>query len=181
MQEQELQEKRSQGLEALGRADFAEAIELLEAVAVEDSANAEVWRQLGVCYLETRRPDVAIEALERSLKCDPRDANAHYILGNACGTSGQLDRAAACYRRALEIEPDHAKAEEFLIRTEALLESRQHYRNGLGLLYSTNAGLEDLNQALRELVQSAAIFDGSPARDSLLDCAHRLFALKAEW
>ncbi|HEV2177551.1 MAG TPA: tetratricopeptide repeat protein [Terriglobia bacterium] len=181
MQEQELQGRLSQGLEALARADFPEAIELLEAIAVEDSGNAEVWRQLGVCYLETRRPDLAIEALGRSLKCDSQDSNTHYILGNAYGSSGQLERAAACYRRALEIDPEHAKAEEFLMRTESLLESREHYRNGLRLLYSINPGVEDLNQALRELVQSAAIFDGSPARDNLLECARRLRARKSEW
>ena len=40
------------------------------------------------------------------------------------------ERAAACYRRALEIDPQHAKAEEFLIKAESLQESREHYRRG---------------------------------------------------
>ncbi|HEV2493000.1 MAG TPA: tetratricopeptide repeat protein [Terriglobia bacterium] len=180
MVNQDLNAKFARAKEALNRADFPGAIALLSEVVVEDSANADAWCHLGVCYLETGRPDLALEALTRAAKADPRHATAHYLLGNAYGTSGELEKAAACYRRALEIEPHHAKAEEFLIRTESLLESREHYRNGLKLLYAAEPTPLDLNQALRELVQSAAIFDGSPARDNLLECARKLFALKTE-
>src|SRR5579863_1347772 len=164
------------GLEALARADFPVAIEILAKVAADEPANAAAWRALGICYLEIREPKTALEALERSLQSEPEDADTHYVLGSACGTLGHLERAAACYRRALEINPDHAKAEEFLIRTEALLESRDHYRRGLKLLYAAEPGREDLNQALRELIQSAAIFEESPARESLADCAQKLLA-----
>lgn len=180
MVNQELKAKFARAKEALSRADFPAAIELLSEVVVDDSDNAEAWCQLGVCYLETARPDLALEALTRAVKADPRHATAHCLLGNAYGTSGELEKAAACYRRALEVEPHHAKAEEFLIRTESLLESREHYREGLKLLYAAEPRPRDLNQALRELVQSAAIFDGSPARDNLLECARKLFGLKSE-
>jgi len=175
-----LEQRLQRGLDALSRADFLEAIENLNGVVAEDSSNAEAWRALGVCYLEIRQPGTALEALERSLQADPEQADSHYVLGNACGTLGNLVRAAACYRRALEIEPDHAKAEEFLIRTEALLESREHYRRGLKLLYAADPTRHDLNQALRELVQSAAIFEDSPARESLVDCAQKLLALRQD-
>ncbi len=181
MPNRELKEKLDRGVEALNRADFPSAIEMLSEVVVEDSENAEAWRQLGVCYLETAQRDLAIEALTRALRYDPRHATAHYLLGNAYGSAGQLERAAACYRRALEIEPEHAKAEEFLIRAESLLESREHYRMGLKLLYAANPAAQELNQALRELLQSTAIFPGSPARDNLLECARKLLALRTEW
>ncbi len=174
-------ERRFQhGLDALNRADFLGAIEDLGEVVAQDASNAAAWRALGVCYLEIRQPATALEALERSLSADPEQADTHYVLGSACGTLGQLERAAACYRRALELDPDHAKAEEFLMRTESLLESREHYRRGLKLLYAAQPNRDDLNQALRELVQSAAIFEGSPARDSLVDCAQKLLALRQE-
>jgi len=177
----ELREKLARALEALNRADFPAAIEMLGEVVVEDSENAQAWRHLGVCYLEIAKPDLAIEALTRALRFDPGDPTAHYLLGNAYGTRGDLERAAACYRRALEVEPSHVRAEEFLIRTEALLESREHYRAALRLLYSFEPSDQDLNRALRELVQSLAIWEGSPARDNLLECARRVFALKKEW
>jgi tetratricopeptide (TPR) repeat protein len=131
--------------------------------------------------LETHQPDRALAALTNAIHAVPEDANAHYLLGNACGSVGQLERAAGCYRRALEVDPHHAKAEEFLVRAESLLESREHYRRGLKLLYSSQPSVQDLNQALRELVQSVAIFQNSPARDNLLECARQLLTLKQEW
>lgn len=165
---------------AISRADFPDAIRVLSEIVVEDAGNSQAWRELGMCYLETWRPDLALEALARAVKIEPDDAATHFLLGHAYGSSGQLEPAAACYRRVLESDPEHAKAEEFLIRTEALLESREHYRNGLKWLYQSESSAENLNRAVRELVQSIAIFDGSPARDNLLECARKLIELKKD-
>jgi tetratricopeptide (TPR) repeat protein len=177
----ESQQKFARAMQALNRADFPAAIGLLGEVVVEDASNGEAWLRLGVCYLETRQPDLALEALERALRAAPRDPTAHYVLGNACGTLGQMERARDCYRRALEIDPHHAKAEEFLMRTESLLESRQHFRNGLAILATGEPTAAELNRALRELVQSVAVFENSPAAGHLQDCARRLLAFKKEW
>jgi tetratricopeptide (TPR) repeat protein len=173
--------KLSEAIEALNRADFSTAIAMLGEVVVEDAENSEAWLHLGVCYLETRQPDLALEALARAVKAAPYDATAHYLLGNALGSLGNLERAAACYRKALEIEPHHAKAEEFLIKAESLLASREHYRTGLKFLYSSSPGAADLNQALRELIQSVAIFPESPARDNLRECARKLLEFRTAW
>jgi tetratricopeptide (TPR) repeat protein len=174
------EDRLAHALEAVGKADFPAAISLLEELVLEDSANASAWSQLGVCYLETQRPSDALEALSRAVSAAPMNAHTHYLLGNACGSMGQLDRAASCYRRALELDPHHAKAEEFLMKVESLLESREHYRTALGLLYSQNPSKDDLNRSLRELVLSAAIFENSPARDNLPEAARRLLALQQE-
>ena len=175
------EDRLTRALEALGQADFPSAINLLEELVVEDADNANAWSQLGVCYLETQRASDAVEALSRAVQVAPADAQAQYLLGNACGSLGQLDRAAACYRRALELDPPHARAEEFLMKVESLIESREHYRTGLSLLYSQDPSPQDLNRCLRELVLSVAIFDNSPARDNLPDCARRLLGLQREW
>lgn len=174
-------EKYALGLTALQHADFPAAIEFFSEVAAADPAHGLAWLHLGVCYLEMRQPDLALEALTRAVHASPENADAHYTLGTAYGTAGQLERAVSCFRQALALVPQHAKAEEFLIRTESLLESREHFRSGLKLLLSPSPAAEELNQALRELVQSVAIFPESPARESLLDCARKLFALKQEW
>jgi tetratricopeptide (TPR) repeat protein len=174
------EDRLAHALEAVERADFPDAISRLEELVLEDSQNASAWSQLGVCYLETQRPADALEALTRAASAAPADAQTHYLLGNACGSMGQLDRAADCYRHALELDPHHAKAEEFLMKVESLLESREHYRTGVGLLYSPNPSNDDLNRSLRELVMSAAIFENSPARDTLPEAARRLLALQQE-
>ena len=174
-----IEPKLNLALEAISRADFPQAIELLGELAVDDAENAKIWRQLGVCYLETRQFDLALEALTRAVAAAPADAMTHYLLGHAYGSTGQLEPAAACYRRALEVDPHHAKAEEFLIKTESLLESREHNRNGLKVLYSPSPGVQGLNHAIRDLVHSVAIFDGSPARDNLRECARQILAVKS--
>ena len=170
-----------QAMQALSRADFETAMELFGEAVVEDSSNAEAWTQLGACYLETRQLPLALEALGRAVTAAPEHAMAHYLLGTAWGSSGNLERAGECYRRALEIDPQHAKAEEFLVRTESLVASREHFRKGLALLQSAQAGTTDLNQALRELVQSVALFDQSPARENLAECTQRILAISTEW
>ncbi|HMD96848.1 MAG TPA: tetratricopeptide repeat protein [Terriglobia bacterium] len=176
-----LQQSLAQATDAIHQRDFTAAISLLNEVAAEEPENAAVWRQLGHAYLEAEKPGDAIDALTRSLQLDPGDATAHCLLGNAYGTTCDLEKATACYRRALEIEPQHPKAEELLIKTESLLESRSHYHAGLKLLYSASADAQDLNQAMRELLQSIVIFEGSPARDNLLECARKIEALRNDW
>ena len=177
----EPEDRLMRALEAMGQADFPGAISLLEELVLEDSANAPAWSQLGVCYLETQRPSEALEALSRAVQAAPLNGNTNYLLGNACGSMGQLDRAAECYRRALELDPQHAKAEEFLMKVESLLESREHYRTGLGLLHSANPSPDDLNRCIRELTLSVAIFENSPARDNLQDASRLLLGLQKEW
>lgn len=178
---EKLKEKLAQATDALNQKHFSVAISLLGEATAEEPENAALWRQLGHSYLEAGKPDDALEALTRSLRLNPGDATAHCLLGNAYGSTCDLEKAAACYRRALEIEPQHVRAEELLIKTESLLESRAHYRAGLKLLYSASPTAPDLNQALRELLQSIVIFESSPARDNLLECARKLEALRSEW
>ena len=62
------EDRLAHALEAVERADFPEAISLLEELVLEDSQNASAWSQLGVCYLETQRPADALEALTRAAR-----------------------------------------------------------------------------------------------------------------
>ena len=174
MSEQREQEAFDAALEALGQADFEHAAELFGEIVVENPENSEAWAYLGLCYLETGKTETAVEALERALAVDEDNADIHYLLGNAVGTTGDLDRAASCYRRALQLDPQHQKAEEFLIRTEGLLESRQHYRNALRILSRREPPDRYLTLGLREMLQSIAIFQQSPARDDVGYCVREI-------
>lgn len=151
------------GLAELDLAEFESAIELFSEAAIANSANSRAWFYLGLCYLETRRADLAQEALNRAIAADPHYADAHYLLGTTMGAAGRIEDAAQCYRDALEVDPHHAKAEEFLMRTEALLASRSHYMAAMKLIYHKERELGWLNQAVRELLHSVAIFKDSPA------------------
>src|SRR5438128_8019675 len=100
-----------EGLAALAQAEFAQAEEIFGELVTHDETHAEAWYQLAICYLESRRPDLAVEALKRDLALRPESAETHYLLGTALGAAGQLDEAAASYRRALALDPAHNKDE----------------------------------------------------------------------
>jgi tetratricopeptide (TPR) repeat protein len=170
----ELSALLDRGLAALDVGEFEDAIEMFERSAIEDSSNSRAWFYLGLCYLETRQAELAIEALNRAIRAAPRFADARYLLGTAMGSVGRIDQAAACYRQALEVDPGHQKAEEFLIRTEALLASRGHYRTAMRLIYEEPHEADWINLAVRELLHSCAIFDGSPARGEFDRLASRV-------
>lgn len=161
-------------LEAFGQAEFDEARALLERLLSSEPGNARAWGYLGLCHLESGRPQFGLQALERAVAVDPGNADYFYWLGNAAGTLGQLDRALACYQRALEIDPQHGKAGEFATRTRGLLESRDYYRTGLQLLKQKQPPGRYLTLALRELLHSLALFPHSPARNELPHCAREI-------
>jgi tetratricopeptide (TPR) repeat protein len=181
--EQTADELIERGLAALDLAEFDDAIESFGDAAVGSPDNPRAWFYLGLCYLEVREAELAIEALNRAIAVNPNYADAHYLLGTAAGAMGRLDEASQSYRRALQIDPDHQKADEFLVRTEALLASREHYREAMRLIYSDVRGPESLDRAVRELLHSVAIFNESPARNefsrlaaTVLDSPARMFA-----
>lgn len=164
------------GLRELDQAEFEEAKDCFEQVVVEDASNSEAWFQLALCYLETGHADLAIEALKRTLRLDPKNADASYLLGNAYGSSGFFENALEMYQHALEIQPHHSKSEEFLLKTQSLIQSREHYRSAARLFDEgklkdrSTDDLQWLNQAFRELIQSVAAFPQSPAQNEFESC-----------
>jgi tetratricopeptide (TPR) repeat protein len=164
--------KFAEAMAALGQADFATAIERLDEAVRDDPEHAEAWMYLGVCYLETGQGQRALESLERAARVAGSGGSAaqiHYLLGVAHGASGALDRALESFHHALALDPAHQKAEEFRVRTEGLIESRQHYKAALMLLREKSQP-NYAAIALRELLLSITGFPNSPARDELGFC-----------
>jgi tetratricopeptide (TPR) repeat protein len=77
--------------------------------------------ELGV--LESSGPkqqDAAIEAYERALQIEPTAANVHYHLGLIYKERGELSRATAMFRRALEVLPSDKDAQYWIDRIEGI-------------------------------------------------------------
>lgn len=174
------------GLLQLEQAEFEVARECFEAVVIEEASNSEAWFKLGICYLETGRPDLAIEALSRTLRLKPENADAHYLLGNAYGSTGLLEKAQEMYENALNVQPHHPKAEEFLTRTQSLIQSREHFRMAARLFDEgkfKDPATDDLlwlNQAFRELIHSVSSFPQSPAGREFESCIKLILDRKLE-
>lgn len=72
--------------------------------------------RLMVAQIELRQHNyaAAIQLLEKSTSANPDDAVAHAMLGYAYQMDNQRDKAVAAYKRALQLDPGNADAQEGL-------------------------------------------------------------------
>jgi tetratricopeptide (TPR) repeat protein len=96
--------------DALEEERFEEAIEILEKLLDDYDTEPEVLVYLGIAYVQTEQPEKAIEVLRRA----EDEVEDHCILclflGRALKAHGDLDDAAICLRRAVELEPSRPEA-----------------------------------------------------------------------
>ena len=76
----------------------------------------------------------AIERLNRALLQDDRNPDIHNLLGYAYRNAGQLDPAFGHYRRALELNPRHRGAREYLGEAYLLANEVQKAQDQLAAL-----------------------------------------------
>ena len=88
--------------------------------------NVMLWTNLAAAelgVLETSGPqqqDRAIAAYERALEIDAATPNVHYHLGLIYKERGDLTRATAMFRRALEVLPTDRDAQHWIDRIESI-------------------------------------------------------------
>ena len=71
----------------------------------------------------------AIPLLRKSVDVDPNNADAYNLLGFSHRKLGDVEMALAHYRRALEMEPGHRGANEYLGELKAKIEAFITYFN----------------------------------------------------
>ncbi len=109
----------AEALRAAG--EYHEALPHYRAAAARAPGIADIWVGLGSALLAVERIDAAVEALERARELVPADTAVTALLRSACAEAAfqggeRLRRrslwrdAAACYRQALELDPNHARA-----------------------------------------------------------------------
>lgn len=87
------------GLGQLDSGSYAEAIQLFEAAAVEDSTDYRVIRDLGVAYYKSNRFDDAIDRLTRADAMRPGDGKTLFYLGMAYEAKGMIAEAIIQYKQ----------------------------------------------------------------------------------
>jgi prepilin-type processing-associated H-X9-DG protein len=108
-------------LVALGKAAFKEgryeeAVAHLAPAAEADLTDPGVLALLGAAYSFLGRHAAGIAAFERALELQPDNAQAHYNLAVAFEQAGRADDAAVHYRKATELDPNHAASAKALRR-----------------------------------------------------------------
>jgi len=76
----------------------------------------------------------AINALEDAARLDPRDAEFQNLLGFAHRNNGNMDAAFRHYLKALELNPRHRGAHEYIGRAYLMVDKPEKAREHLRLL-----------------------------------------------
>jgi Flp pilus assembly protein TadD len=104
----------------------------------------------------------AIERLNKALLQDDRNPDIHNLLGYAYRNAGQLDSAFKHYRRALELNPRHRGAREYLGEAYLLANDVQKAQEQLAALREICLipceEYEDLEKAITAYSKRAARF-----------------------
>jgi tetratricopeptide (TPR) repeat protein len=89
-------------------AAYREAIEI-------DPKSADAYSNLGgrLCD-DLKEYDKAIECFRTAIDLDPKNATHHFYLGNALRNQQKLPEAVLAYRKATELDPNHAMAWQVL-------------------------------------------------------------------
>jgi type IV pilus assembly protein PilF len=95
----------------------------------EEAARANL--NVGVTYVREGRPDLAVDALTRALRIDPRLADAHYTIAIAYDQLSRFELAEEHYQRATQLEPANSQAANayavFLCRQGRWNDARRYY------------------------------------------------------
>lgn len=75
---------------------------VIEGAIREEPANSELWVHLGLVNRKLDRLEEARQAFERAAELNPRNANAHFMLGLLYEKTGQKDRAVAAWEGCLQ-------------------------------------------------------------------------------
>jgi tetratricopeptide (TPR) repeat protein len=102
----------------------------------------------------------AEKLLAAAAKADPRSAHVQYLLGVSIHEQGKLDRAIACYRKALNLDPGLAGVQGDLgaacMQKRRYAEALACYREAMRQDASDDLACAGAASALREMGELAA-------------------------
>jgi tetratricopeptide (TPR) repeat protein len=91
------------GILALGEGVLAAALSSFQQAASQDPTVGAYRNALGLVYLQSRRPDLALPEFERAVALDPEYADAHLNTGIALSSMGKWEESVAAYVGAIRL------------------------------------------------------------------------------
>ena len=104
------------GIALLYLQKLPEAETALKQASGMDAENPRVWYALGLTHLDAGNPKLAIDDMQRVVKIDPTDADAHYFLGSFYLSLTDYAHAKEEYETAIKLNRLHASAQFGLAR-----------------------------------------------------------------
>ncbi|MGB3514347.1 MAG: tetratricopeptide repeat protein [Microcoleaceae cyanobacterium] len=124
---------------------------------------AGAYRNLGKIYTQVNQLVAAAECLEQALKIEPGKATAeeYLSLGNTFSENEKLDQAVACYKKAIQLNPQLVEASyklgEIFIQNGQWGEAITYYQRVISANPNSGAAYQKLGDALlqQEQIESA--------------------------
>jgi len=105
---------KQQGLEAIRKQRFDEAVAHLEEAARLDPSDAETRALLGIAFSHQGLTDQATASLEAAAALAPHNPEYRFYIGAALERAGDRNGAVAAYQAVLQVQPDHAQTRQRL-------------------------------------------------------------------
>ncbi len=139
-----------------------------------DPKNTDIYRSLGVVYLQQKRFKEAKDVYRVILDLSPEDAEAHFYLANIYDTLNEDQLAEAELKKAIELNPQYPEALNYLgymyveqsrnlVQAELMIKKalaidpdNGAYVDSLGWLYFKKGRTQE---ALKELEKAATLLD----------------------
>lgn len=83
---------------------------LISSGTLEGADLANAYRSLGRALQNKKQHDSAINAFDKAIQADPKDAAVFNLRGNSYQSLGRYDRAVQDYLRAIQLDPKFAAA-----------------------------------------------------------------------
>ena len=104
------------GVIALGRGDYAKAVEYLQKELADNPSHSLAWHWLGDAYIRMGKFEEAVEPLQRSIWLNLRAARSYVLLASVYVQQARFLVAENALRRAIEMEPQNREAHFLLGR-----------------------------------------------------------------
>lgn len=122
-------------IELISEKKFEEAKEILEKLSLKEQNNLEVFKNLGLCYVNLEEYELALKAFMQAVSIKEDDATSYFYIATIHDKLEDFDSAEKYYKKVLAIRPEHMDSYKNL----ALLS----FRNS-----DFNSAIEILNKAL---------------------------------
>jgi tetratricopeptide (TPR) repeat protein len=138
-----------------------EAIARFEASLKLEPKRSTTWSRLGLLYAIKEQKEKSADALARAIELNPKDFNAHELLGDAALERGDLDEAVRRFLLASDTAPEKVQAQLVVKAAKELVKAKRPSRALEVLEHAKASGIDskDLNQELGDRLVEMARWD----------------------
>ena len=134
---------------------FIEAEKMATSLTEDFPDHQFAWKALGALLGQTGRLIASIDPLQKSVELSPRDAEAHFNLGNTLRQLERFKEAENSYRTAASLKPNYAAAHNnlgiVLQDLDRLVEAEDSYRRTIEVRPDFAEPRNNLGNLLKEL------------------------------